>query len=73
MTKEIRLPAPHPRFRPRLEGEMRRPSHPGTAVRIGKDLYEVVRAEKSGKEWLYRLEPWTGEDTIRVYVEWGEE
>jgi hypothetical protein len=73
MTKEIRLPAPHPRFRPRLEGEMRRPSHPGTTVRIGEDLYEVVGAEKSGKEWVYRLEPWTGEDTIRVYVDWSEE
>jgi hypothetical protein len=73
MTKEIRLPAPHPRFRPRLEGEMRRPGHPGTTVRIGEDLFEVVAAEKSGGEWVYRLEPWTGQDTIRVYVDWGEE
>jgi len=73
MMKEIRLPAPHPRFRPRLEGGMRRPGHPGTTVRIGEDLYEVVAAEKSGGEWVYRLEPWTGQDTIRVYVEWGEE
>jgi hypothetical protein len=52
---------------------MRRPGHPGTAVRLGEDLYEVVAAEKSGGEWIYRLEPWTGQDTIRVYVEWGEE
>ena len=73
MTKEIRLPAPHPRFRPRLEGETRRPAHPGTTVRIGEDLFEVVAAEKSGGEWVYRLEPWTGQDTIRVYVDWGEE
>jgi hypothetical protein len=51
---------------------MRRPGHPGTAVRIGEDLFEVVAAEKSGDEWVYRLEPWTGLDTIRVYVEWGE-
>jgi hypothetical protein len=72
MTKEIRLPAPHPRFRPRLEEGMRRPGHPGTAVRIGEDLYEVVAAEKRGEEWVYRLEPWTGNETIRVYVEWGE-
>jgi hypothetical protein len=73
MTKEIRLPAPHPRFRPRLEGEMRRPGHPGTTIRIGEDLFEVVAAEKLGDEWVYRLEPWTGQDTIRVYVDWGEE
>ncbi|MGB8959690.1 MAG: hypothetical protein WCC00_11845, partial [Candidatus Aminicenantales bacterium] len=73
MTKEIRLPAPHPGFRPRLEGEMRRPGHPGTAVRIGEDLFEVVAAERSGQEWVYRLEPWTGQDTIRVCVDWGEE
>ena len=70
--REIRLPAPHPRFRPRLEGDLRRPGHPGTAVRIGEDLYEVVAAERSGREWVYRLEPWTGQDTIRVYLEWTE-
>ena len=52
---------------------MRRPRHPGTAVRIGDDLYEVVAAEKTGNEWVYRLEPWTGEETIRVYVDWNKE
>ena len=73
MTKEIRLPAPHPRFRPRLDAEGRRPGHPGTAVQIGEDLFEVVSAEKSGGAWVYRLEPWTGQETIRVCVDWGEE
>jgi len=73
MTKEIRLPAPHPEFRPRVKGEMRRPGHPGTAVRIREDLFEVVAAEKSGQEWVYRLEPWTGDDAIRVCVDWGED
>ena len=72
MTREIRLPAPHPRFRPRLEGEGRRPGHPGTAVRIGEDLFEVVGVENSGGHWVYRLEPWTGQSAVRVYVEWGE-
>jgi hypothetical protein len=71
--KEIRLPAPQPRFRPRLDAEGRRPGHPGTAVQIGADLFEVVSAEKSGGEWVYRLEPWTGQDAIRVCIEWGEE
>jgi hypothetical protein len=52
---------------------MRRPGHPGTTVRIGEDLYEVVAAEKRDEEWVYRLEPWTGNDTIRVCVVWGEE
>jgi len=73
MTKEIRLPAPHPRFRPRLDAEGCRPGHPGTAVQIGEDLFEVVSAEKSGGAWVYRLEPWTGQETIRVCVDWGEE
>ena len=72
MTREIRLPAPHPRFRPRIEGDLRRPSHPGTTVRIGEDLYEIVAAERTGAEWVYRLEPWTDEETIRSPVEWGE-
>lgn len=71
--KEIRLPSPHPRFRTRQKGEMRRPGHPGTTVRMGEDLYEVVAAEKMGGEWVYRLEPWKAEETIRVYVEWNEE
>ena len=73
MTKEIRLPAPHPRFWPRREGDLRRPAFPGTTVRIGEDLFEIVKAEKSGEEWIYGLEPWTGAETIRVYVEWDEE
>ena len=72
MSKEIRLTHPHPKLRPRVAEDLRRPAHPGTAVRIGEDLYEVVAAERSGGEWIYRLEPWTGQDTIRVYVEWGE-
>ncbi len=72
MTKEIRLPAPHPRFRPRIEGGIRRPGHPGTAVRLGADFYEVAAAERTGGEWVYRLEPWRGQETIRAYVEWNE-
>jgi len=72
MTREIRLPAPHPRFRPRIEGDLRRHSHPGTTVRIGEDLYEIVAAERTGPEWVYRLEPWMDEETIRSSVEWGE-
>jgi hypothetical protein len=73
MTKEIRLPALHPRFRPRIDPAGRRPGHPGTAVQIGKVLFEVVSAEKSGGEWVYRLEPWREPETIRVCVDWGEE
>ncbi len=73
MTKEIRLPAPHPRFRPRLEGDIRRPGHPGTAVRMDEDIYEVVAAERAGNEWVYRLEPWPDGHIIRAFVEWGED
>ena len=72
MPKEIRLPAPHPRLRPRVEGDLRQPAHPGTTVRIGEDLFEVAAVERSGGEWIYRLEPWTGRDTIRVFVDWHE-
>jgi hypothetical protein len=72
MTPVIRLPAPHPRFRPRVEGDLRRLGHPGTAVRIGEDLYEIVAAERADGEWIYRLEPWTGHDAIRAYVAWSE-
>jgi len=71
--KEIRLPALHPRFRPRLEAEGRRLGHPGTAVQIDGDLFEVVSVERSGEEWVYRLEPWTSPEAIRVCLDWGEE
>jgi len=73
MTKEIRLPEPHPKFRPRLDAEGRRPGHPGTAIQIGRDLFEVVSAEKKGEEWVYSLEPWREQETIRVCIEWDEE
>lgn len=32
-----------------------------------------MSAERSGGEWVYGLEPWTGQGTIRVLVDWGEE
>jgi hypothetical protein len=72
VNKEIRLPSPHPKFRARLAGGLRRPGHPGTAVRIAEDLYEVVAAERFGGEWVYRLEPWPDQETIRAYVAWNE-
>jgi hypothetical protein len=73
MNREIRLPAPHPQFRPRRESEGRTAGYPGTAVRIGKDLFEVVSSENAEGTWVYRLEPWTGNHIIRVFVEWGDE
>jgi hypothetical protein len=73
MNREIRLPAPHPQFRPRRESEGRSAGYPGTAVRIGEELYEVVSSVNSGGAWVYRLEPWKGNHIIRVFVEWGEE
>jgi hypothetical protein len=73
MTKEIRLPAPHPRLRPRIDPEGRRPGQPGTAVQIGEDFFEVVSAERSGGEWVYRMEPWPAQEVIRVCIEWNEQ
>jgi hypothetical protein len=72
MAREIRLPAQHPRLRPRIEGQARRPGHPGTAVQIGDDLYEVVAAEGSAGEWIYRLAPWPEQETVRAVVVWSE-
>lgn len=40
---------------------------------MGADFYEVVTAENTCGEWVYRLEPWRGQETIRACVEWGEE
>ncbi len=40
---------------------------------MGEDFYEVVATEETDGEWVYRLEPWKGQETIRDYIEWGEE
>ncbi len=72
MTREIRLPAEHPRFRPRIDEGPRRPGHPGTAVNIEGELYEVVAAGRSGGDWVYRLEPWRDGEAIRSLVDWGQ-
>lgn len=41
-------------------------------MRIGDELYEVVAAERSGSEWLYRLELWRDGEVVRSSVDWGE-
>ncbi len=70
-SREIRLPVAHPDFRPRRQGAGRTVTHPGTAVRIGDDLFEVMSATPAGNEWIYRLEPWEEGQVSRVWVEWG--
>jgi hypothetical protein len=72
-VREIRLPAPHPRFRPRVEGPGRQAPHPGTAVRIGEDFFEVISSGNDGGEWIYRLAPWESGQVSRASVEWGDE
>jgi hypothetical protein len=39
---------------------------------MDEDIYEVVAAERTGEEWVYRLEPWPDGHVIRAFVEWGE-
>ena len=71
--REIRLPHPHPEMRPRVEGSPRTAPHPGTAVRIGEDLFEVMTETCSaGREWIYGLEPWKAGNVTRIAVEWGD-
>lgn len=72
-VREIRLPAPHPRFRVRVSGAGRQATHPGAAVQIGDDLYEIVSARAENGEWIYRLEPWDPGQVSRVFLPWGEE
>lgn len=73
MPNEIRLPVPHPLFVARRPGAQRRSDHPGTAVRLEGELFEVVRVEQVGTEWVYLLAPWEESQTIRSIVEWGPE
>jgi hypothetical protein len=71
MSKEIRLPEPHPRFTSRRRGKFHRVDHPGTAIRIEGELFEIVHAKQSSGQWAYSLEPWDEQLTPRVCVEWG--
>jgi len=73
VSKEIRLPASHSQFVPRKQGTQTRSDHPGTAVRIGDQLWEIVQAEQAEGVWIYHLEPWDDQHTPRTYVEWGAE
>jgi hypothetical protein len=70
MSKEIRLPAPHPLFIPRQKGLGRRVDHPGTAVRCDGEVFEIMTMEKTGGQWVYHLEPWDGLHTPRTCVSW---
>ena len=72
-VREIRLPAPHPRFRARVSGAGRQATHPGAAVQFGDDLYEIVSARAENGAWIYRLEPWDPGQVTRLCLPWGEE
>jgi len=47
--------------------------HPGAAVQIGDDFFEVVDARVEAGEWIYKLEPWDPGQVIRVCMPWGVE
>jgi len=36
-------------------------------------MFEVISSAEIGGEWVYRLEPWSGDFVIRIFVEWGED
>ncbi len=58
-------------MRPRAKAPRTAP-HPGTAVRIGEDLFDVMTETCSaGREWIYGLEPWKAGNVTRIAVEWG--
>jgi hypothetical protein len=45
--------------------------HPGTAVQLGKQTFEVVSEESAGGCVVYRLEPWPRDQPIRDRVSYG--
>ena len=57
----------------REEGGPRVPLRPGTAVRWGGDLWEVLCVEpRAGGGWRHVLAPWDERNLVRSVVEYGE-
>lgn len=57
----------------REEGGPRAPVRPGTAVRWGGDLWEVLVVEpRVGGGWRHVLAPWDERNLVRSVVEYGE-
>jgi len=73
MSKKIILPFPYPKFFPRKKGNKIHPIHPGTAVRIENELYEIVEHYVVEGKHIYFLEKWDEAFTIRVIVDWNKE
>ncbi len=53
------------------DGGPRAHGHPGSAVVLGSDTYEVVDVQEQRGRVLYRLEPWPREQVIRDRVVYG--
>ncbi len=73
MKKEIILPFANPEFYVRKKRDQLHSPHPGTAVKIGEELYEIVHHYVKEGKHFYVLEEWDDSFTIRTIVEWNEE
>ena len=58
---------------PRSRATRTSPEHPGTAVRWGGALFEVVSLSRAAERVVYVLEPWVDAHTIRRIEEYSEE
>lgn len=73
MKKVIILPFENSSFKSRKKGDQIHPDHPGTAIKIGEEIFEIKQYFiKNGKHY-YTLEPWDERFVIRTIIEWNEE
>ncbi|HPR64960.1 MAG TPA: hypothetical protein PK014_12145 [Thermoanaerobaculia bacterium] len=71
MARNIVLPGPHPRLKPRRQKGKR--MIPGTAVTMDDHLFEIVSARSEEGNHIYSLEPWPEGQDMNHHVTWTKE
>ncbi|MEJ5166122.1 MAG: hypothetical protein WHV67_03740, partial [Thermoanaerobaculia bacterium] len=71
MKKVIILPFENPSFNPRKKGDQIHPDHPGTAIKIGEEIFEIKQYFIKNGKHHYILEPWDERFVIRTIIEWN--
>ncbi len=73
MSKLLILPFPNEDFHPREKGNLIHPTHPGTALEIEGELYEILDFYVKGKKYYYVIDKWNERFVIRKLIKWNKD
>ncbi len=73
MPKLLILPFPNENFYPRKEGDSIYPTHPGSALKIEEEIYEIIDFYVKDKKYYYVIDKWDERFVIRKIIEWDKE